>query len=99
MSTVIRRIVIHGRVQGVGFRYWAESTARGYGLDGWVRNHRTGVVEAVFSGPQDLVMAMIEACRQGPASAQVTRIDQHDSSADELALRGVDSGFTSLPTI
>ncbi|MBN8969414.1 MAG: acylphosphatase [Rhizobiales bacterium] len=99
MSTVIRRIVIHGRVQGVGFRYWAESTARGYGLDGWVRNHRTGVVEAVFSGPPDLVTAMIEACRQGPSSARVTRIDQHNAGADELALRGADRGFTSLPTV
>ncbi len=99
MSTVIRRIVIHGRVQGVGFRYWAESTARSYSLEGWVRNRRNGVVEAVLCGPPDMVLAMIEACRQGPSSARVTRIDQHDAGADELGLRGAMSGFTSLPTV
>lgn len=99
MSSVIRRIVIHGRVQGVGFRYWAESTARGYGLEGWVRNRRNGVVEVVLSGPPDIVLAMIEVCRQGPSSARVTRIDQHDAGVDELNLRGTASGFASLPTV
>ena len=44
----IRRVAIHGRVQGVGSRAWVEHAACGVGLEGWVRNRRDGSVEAVF---------------------------------------------------
>ena len=47
----IRRVVVRGRVQGVGYRAWTEDTAILNGLDGWVRNRRDGTVEAVFAGP------------------------------------------------
>jgi acylphosphatase len=44
------------------------------GLSGWVRNLPSGDVEAVFSGPQAAVAAMLEACRQGPPHAQVNAV-------------------------
>ena len=62
----IRRVVVRGRVQGVGYRAWTEDTAILNGLDGWVRNRRDGTVEAVFAGPAEAVDGMIEACRRGP---------------------------------
>ena len=68
------RVVIEGRVQGVGFRYSAERVAREVGLDGWVRNRRDGSVEAVFSGAPDDVSEMLDRCRDGPASAAVTSV-------------------------
>jgi acylphosphatase len=96
MST-IRRIVVRGRVQGVGYRAWTEDTAILNGLDGWVRNRRDGSVEAVFAGSAAAVDAMIEACRQGPPSARVDTIDVHEAGPSELAMRRGD-GFSVLPT-
>jgi acylphosphatase len=66
------RVVIRGRVQGVWFRGWTEREANARRLDGWVRNRSDGTVEAVFSGPAAEVEAMVDACRRGPPSAQVT---------------------------
>ena len=64
------RVVISGRVQGVWFRGWASGVARGYGLDGWIRNRRDGTVEAVFAGPADAVDDMVRECRRGPPAAR-----------------------------
>ena len=74
-------VVIKGRVQGVGFRYWVEGEAVSRGLAGWVRNRRDGSVEAVFFGTDGAVNAMLAACKEGPASALVTDVAVTD--ADE----------------
>lgn len=87
------RVVIEGRVQGVGFRDWTMREARARGLSGWVRNRREGAVEAVFSGPAEKVRAMIESCRRGPAFAAVTGMTEAPH-ADP-----VDSGFRQMPTV
>lgn len=68
------RVLITGRVQGVWFRGWTVEQARARGLRGWVRNRTDGSVEAVFCGPVDLVDEMVESCRMGPPSADVTRV-------------------------
>lgn len=68
-------VLIHGRVQGVGFRAWVHHQAELHGLKGWVRNRRDGAVEAVFSGPDDLVEVMLKACRQGPRGSVVERVE------------------------
>lgn len=84
---------IEGRVQGVYFRAWTDTTARALGLDGWVRNRRDGSVEAVFSGPADAVERMLENCREGPPAARVENIEIIQEGGD------VPSGFHILPTI
>jgi acylphosphatase len=94
----MKRVVIRGRVQGIGFRAWAEYTALERGLQGWVRNCRDGSVEALFVGAADAVTAMIAACRQGPRGSRVEGIDQRDGTADELALRRRGELFSVLPT-
>jgi acylphosphatase len=99
MSMVIRRVVVRGRVQGVGYRAWTEDTAILNGLDGWVRNRRDGTVEAVFAGSAEAVNAMIKACRRGPDSARVEAVDVYDAGPDELAMRQGADGFTVLPTM
>ena len=68
-------VLIDGRVQGVGFRAWVHHQAELHGLKGWVRNRRDGSVEAVFSGPDDLVEVMLKACRQGPRGSVVERVE------------------------
>ncbi len=93
------RVVIRGRVQGVGYRAWTEYEARERGIAGWVRNRRDGSVEALFAGTQDDVHAMIEACRKGPLGARIETIDQRAAEAGELALRRAGDEFSVLATI
>ncbi|HEY7248077.1 MAG TPA: acylphosphatase [Xanthobacteraceae bacterium] len=85
---VARRIVIRGRVQGVGYRAFVEREALGRGLTGWVRNCRDNSVEAVLAGQSGLVADLIAACRRGPFNARVDSIDERAATPDELALRG-----------
>ncbi len=61
---------IEGRVQGVGYRAWVESTAREKGLTGWVRNRRDTSVEIVLQGPSDQVEEMLRDCKDGPAGRE-----------------------------
>ncbi len=96
--SVIRHVIVRGRVQGVGYRAFVEREALKRGVEGWVRNRRDGSVEAVFAGTQDKVDAAVEACRRGPYSARVEQIDQHDGTEDELKLRAPGDVFSMLPT-
>ena len=80
-SPIARRLVIAGRVQGVGFRYAFADEARMRGLGGWVRNRRDGRVEALVSGSAADVEAMIAWARVGPPAARVTAIDIEEANA------------------
>ena len=95
----LRHVLIHGRVQGVGYRAWTEDKARELGLQGWVRNRRDGAVEAVFAGSGEAVTKMIEACRQGPYGSHVTGIDQRPGTTEDLAMRPTGTEFAVLPTV
>lgn len=72
MRTV--RIVVSGRVQGVGFRAFAVREATRLGLDGWVRNLPDGRVEAIARGEESGLQAFIAALRQGPITARVDEV-------------------------
>jgi acylphosphatase len=99
MSGAICRVTIRGRVQGVGYRAWVEHRALAHGLDGWVRNRTDGSVEALFSGPQDIVADMVALCRRGPSSARVAAVVEEPASVDALGLRRAGERFSVLPTI
>jgi acylphosphatase len=81
MDELAIRLVVEGRVQGVGYRWWARSHARALGLRGWVRNRRDGSVELLAIGPADAVERFAAACREGPAAAQVTSVTRLDAEA------------------
>ena len=70
------RVLIHGIVQCVGYRAWCAGKADELGLSGWVRNRATGEVEAVFSGPEDRIAAMLDACCGGPFGARVDHVEE-----------------------
>jgi acylphosphatase len=95
---VIYAVVVRGRVQGVGYRAWAEITALELGVEGWIRNCRDGSVEAVLAGPEETVLTMIELCHDGPRGAQVTAVDQREASSADLALRRPGDLFSVLAT-
>jgi len=97
--SVIRHVVAYGLVQGVGYRAFVERRAREHDIEGWVRNQRDGSVEAVFSGSEEAVAAVIDACRHGPRHAQVERVDVEEGKADLLAPRPTGERFSVLPTV
>ena len=97
MQPRIVHVVIRGHVQGVGFRAWVQHQAQLRGLEGWVRNRRDGTVEALLSGRDDAVEAMLDACREGPRTGQVE--DVAVSPGDEARIAEPGSGrFEVLPT-
>ena len=73
-SSVCRRLVIHGLVQGVGFRYSLQREALRLGLVGWVRNRRDGTVEAIACGSESAVQAMVSWAHRGPPAARVESV-------------------------
>ena len=72
---VARRLVISGRVQGVGFRYFAREAAAHEGVTGWVRNLPDGRVEAYVEGESEAVTRVERALRQGPRGARVDAVE------------------------
>ena len=66
------RVVVSGRVQGVGYRAFVARRAQELGLGGWVRNRPDGSVEAEAAGPEDALRAFVTALRAGPRMAVVT---------------------------
>lgn len=71
-------LVIHGRVQGVGFRHAMRAEAQRLGVAGWVRNRPDGTVEAAAHGPPEAVAELIRWAHVGPRLAQVTKVDVAD---------------------
>ncbi|MEV7828012.1 acylphosphatase [Microbacterium enclense] len=86
-------ITVHGRVQGVGFRYALHAAAQRAGARGWVRNRRDGTVEALIAGDATTVDAVIAWAHDGPPSARVDRVDAADS--DETAPEGFEIRATA----
>ncbi len=99
MSDVIAHVIVRGLVQGVGYRSFIEDEVAILGLEGWVRNRRDGLVEAVFAGEAEDVVMMVEACRKGPASASVDGIEQAEGTRDQLAQRRPGEKFSVLTTV
>jgi acylphosphatase len=91
-APLTRRVVVRGRVQGVGFRWWMVEEAQALGLDGWVRNRRDGTVEAVLRGPADAVAEMLRRCEIGPPAARVRAVEAAEEPGP------VAPGFRQLPT-
>jgi acylphosphatase len=76
------RLVISGRVQGVGFRAFVERQARKRGARGWVRNRRDGTVEALIIGDEAALRELEAACRRGPSFSAVASVDRFEATDD-----------------
>ena len=73
-SCVQLRAIVHGQVQGVGFRMWAQRRARTLGISGYVRNLADGSVEVVGEGPRETLEQFLAALRRGPESADIQSV-------------------------
>jgi len=89
-----QRILVSGRVQGVGYRDWVVRTAQRTGLTGWVRNLRDGRVEMVVDGDEDIVAKLIEGCHQGSPLARVEHVEAYPAG-EERQHKGFTKRFTA----
>jgi len=86
--------VVHGRVQGVGFRFHAVRAAERLGLVGWVANEADGAVHCVAEGSADALRRLLAELRTGPGGAWVDRVDDSWSPATgEFVRFSVRSGW------
>ena len=90
MSVVRRRVVVHGRVQGVFFRDSLRERAQSRDVAGWVRNRPDGSVEAALEGEPDAVEGVLAFTRAGPRGAEVERVDVAEEEPEGLT--GFDVG-------
>jgi acylphosphatase len=86
---VARRFLVSGRVQGVGFRLFAQDHARAEGLHGWVANRPDGGVELLAEGELEAVERFERKLRPGPPAARVERLARSDVAPSDRA-----TGFT-----
>ena len=70
-----KHIVITGRVQGVGFRYWLYKAAVQKNINGWVKNKISGEVEALLIGNDVEIDSLIKLCKKGSPTSKVTKIE------------------------
>jgi acylphosphatase len=80
-----RRLVIHGRVQGVFFRDSLLRLAERHGVAGWARNTWEGTVEAVLEGEPGAIEPLIDFAHRGPENARVERVDISEEEPEGLS--------------
>jgi acylphosphatase len=85
-GSIARRAVVSGRVQGVGFRAFAQRAARETGVRGWVRNLPDGSVETAVEGPEENVRAYLDKVRRGPLMGKVTTMTEEELSPQGFQL-------------
>jgi len=73
-----RRLLVRGRVQGVGFRWFVEREAHILGIAGWVRNNADGSVEVLAQGMREQLSGLGSRLRQGPRAARVDDVEESD---------------------
>jgi len=85
VTMIAKHVVVTGRVQGVWFRAWTREQAQALGVSGWVRNQPDGSVEAVLTGSDEAVAALIALLHKGPPVAQVKAVQVTDAKPPQEA--------------
>ena len=80
-----RRLIVHGYVQGVGFRYWLARSAESRSVAGSARNLPDGTVEVVLEGEPDAVARLVDYVREGPRRAEVASVEVVEEEPEGLA--------------
>ncbi len=77
-----KHLVISGKVQGIGFRYWLQRLAIKKNICGWVKNKTSGSVEALIVGEEKEIQELIKLCEMGPGSAKIDYVQINDYNKD-----------------
>ena len=77
-----KHLIISGKVQGVGYRYWLQALSTKLNVQGWVRNLKTGEVEAVVIGEEKIIQEIINHCKSGPANSLVEKVQISDTDEE-----------------
>jgi acylphosphatase len=93
MARPALQLIVRGRVQGVGYRWWVIGQAKALRLNGWVRNRRDGSVEILAIGAAHALESLASACARGPAAASVSAVERA-TVEDDGSL-----GFEQRPTV
>ncbi len=78
-TTLARRFIVRGRVQGVGFRWFVEREAHTLGIAGWVRNNSDSSVEILAMGSRDQLSGLRSRLQQGPRAARVDAVEESEA--------------------
>jgi len=78
MKTAARHVIVHGRVQGVGFRYFVRRAGARLGLTGNVLNRSDGTVEITVEGDEDAIVQFLGQVSEGPPSSRIERLDTEE---------------------
>lgn len=84
MTDKIVHVRITGKVQGVYYRAWTKENADELEVTGWVRNVSDGSVEAIFSGEENAVTALLAKCLEGPSAAKVDNIEHLNTPQETI---------------
>ena len=68
------QVIIKGKVQGVCFRYNTKQVAQDLGVDGWIKNNSDGTVEALFEGPENKLLTILDFVKKGPFGSRVEKV-------------------------
>jgi D-alanine-D-alanine ligase-like ATP-grasp enzyme/acylphosphatase/Flp pilus assembly protein TadD len=102
MSKIMIKVLIKGKVQGVGFRKWIWRNAHLHAISGWVQNNPDGTLESVFHGAPNAVDHMISICRKGPKRAAVVEITvlsfEGDVSSGFVINKTADRSISATPS-
>ena len=94
MAFVQMHLVVHGHVQGVGYRWSMAQAAEALGVRGWVRNRRDGTVEALAVGDGPAVHALVKWAQRGPSEARVERVDVAEVPGPAVAMASFEQRAT-----
>ena len=85
MVQTVKHLIVTGRVQGVGYRYFMSRAARELHITGWVRNRPDGTVEALIAGEVASVEELSRLCRRGPRMAEVRGVEEQEAPVQQLS--------------
>jgi len=79
-----KHLVISGKVQGIGFRYWLQRLAIEKNICGWVKNKMSGNVETLIVGEEKEIQELIKLCETGPSPAKIDCVRINDYKKDYI---------------
>ena len=81
-------VTIHGKVQGVCFRFNTKKVAQDLGIDGWVKNNSDGSVEAIFEADEKKLIEMLDFIKKGPFGSRITKVIENWKEVKEKEFDG-----------